>query len=118
VCGETPVRLSCVMRLAVLPGIPWEYTRWFARLGVVTQTVKIDEIAYAGLRELADRDHLTLQEALAKAVDVARRERFFQDLDRGYAEMTTEEWAEENAEREHWDQTLPSTSGAIRCDRV
>jgi hypothetical protein len=72
----------------------------------MAQTVKIDEIAHAALRKLADRDHITLQEALAKAVEVARRERFFQDLDRGYAAMTPEEWAEENAEREFWDQTL------------
>jgi hypothetical protein len=72
----------------------------------MAQTVKIDQVAYAGLRELADRDHVTLQEALAKAIEVARRDRFFQDLDRGYGEMTEEEWAEENAERELWDQTL------------
>jgi hypothetical protein len=68
----------------------------------MAQTVRIDEAAYAALRELADRDGVSLQDALAKAIEVARRERFFDDLNRGYAELS----AEEASDQKLWDKAL------------
>ncbi|HMI85860.1 MAG TPA: hypothetical protein VK550_17305 [Polyangiaceae bacterium] len=74
----------------------------------MARTLEIDDVAYAGLRELAERDHITLEEELAKLIEAARREasrheEFFRDMERGCASMTPEEWADYGADV--WDQT-------------
>jgi hypothetical protein len=72
----------------------------------MAQTVRIDESTHALLRELADADHLSLQEELALAVQARRRERFFADLNAGYAQMREDERAEDEAESALWDKSL------------
>jgi fructose-1,6-bisphosphatase/sedoheptulose 1,7-bisphosphatase-like protein len=44
------------------------------------RTLEIDDVTHASLREIAERDQVTLEEALVKVVDWARRERFFRDM--------------------------------------
>jgi hypothetical protein len=75
----------------------------------VARTLEIDDVAYAGLLELAERDHVTLEEELVKVIEAARREaarreRFFDDMDRAFAAMTPQELADYHAEFALWDQ--------------
>jgi len=44
------------------------------------RTLEIDDVTHASLREIAERDQVTLEETLVKVVDWARRERFFRDM--------------------------------------
>ena len=75
----------------------------------VVRTLEIDDVAYAGLLELAEHDHVTLEEELVKVIaaarrEAARRERFFRDMERAFASMTPEELADYRAEFAFWDQ--------------
>jgi hypothetical protein len=46
-----------------------------------------------------------MTEALSRAVEAYRRAMFFEALAAGYASLTDEQRAEENAERDLWDTT-------------
>jgi hypothetical protein len=72
----------------------------------VAQTVRIDESTHALLRELADGDHLSLQEELALAVRARKKEKFFAEMRAGYAQLTEAGRAEDAAEMAVWDQAL------------
>lgn len=69
----------------------------------MAQTVRIDEATHSLLRELADADDVSLREELALAVQARKKEKFFSEFAAAYADMTTEERAEEAAEMAVWD---------------
>jgi hypothetical protein len=52
-------------------------------MGVMAQTVRIDESTHALLRELADADNLSLQDELALAVKARKKEKFFAQMKAG-----------------------------------
>jgi hypothetical protein len=69
-------------------------------------TVRIDEATHALLSELAKADGVTLHEELTRAVMARRKERFFEEMEAGYAAMAAEERAEDAAEAVLWDRAL------------
>jgi len=73
----------------------------------MAETVRIDPAAHAALAEIARAKHLTLTEALARAVDAYRREVFLEAMSTGYAALRADPkaWAEELAERKVWEPT-------------
>jgi hypothetical protein len=73
-----------------------------------TPTVRISEASHRILRELAEQTGQTMTEVLDKALDVYRRQVFFEQLNAGYAELRAdpEAWAALEAERKLWDATL------------
>ena len=74
----------------------------------MSTTVRIAERSHRKLRELASASGKPLQEVLDQAVDALWRERFFEELNRGYEELWANPVAaaEELAERRLWDNTL------------
>jgi hypothetical protein len=72
----------------------------------VAQTVKIDPKTHALLRQLAEEDHVSMQEQLARAVKAMQRARFFHQMAQGYVQQSSDERAEDAAEMILWDQTL------------
>jgi hypothetical protein len=72
----------------------------------MAQTVRIDELTHALLRELADADNLSLNDELALAVQARKKERFFAEFHTAYADMTDPERAEEASEIAVWDSAL------------
>lgn len=77
------------------------YTRAMAQ-----STVRIDEQTHQTLRELAERDNLSLLEELTLAVKARKKEQFIADFYAGYAAMTPAERAEDAAEMAVWDTAL------------
>lgn len=75
---------------------------------MVTTTVRISDRDHRRLRALAAAAGVPLQTVLQDAIELYRRERFFRDLDEGYARIwaDSEASAEETGERALWDQTL------------
>jgi predicted transcriptional regulator len=73
-----------------------------------TATVRISDAAHRILRELAEQTGQTMTEVLDKALDVYRRQVFFEKLNAGYAALRAdpEAWAEFEAEQKLWDATL------------
>lgn len=73
----------------------------------MAQTVRIDLTAHAALTEIARAKHLTLTEALARAVEAYRREMMIEAMDVDYAALRADPdaWAEEQADRAAWDTT-------------
>jgi hypothetical protein len=71
-------------------------------------TVRITESSHRLLKELADQTGETMMAILDKALDVYRRQLFFEQMNAGYAELRAdpEAWAEHLAERQLWDATL------------
>jgi hypothetical protein len=74
----------------------------------MAETVRIDKDAHAALAEIARSKSLTLTEALTRAIEALRREVFFEQMNRGYAQLRedTEAWGAENAERALWDRAV------------
>jgi hypothetical protein len=70
-------------------------------------TVRIDPAAHAALTEIARAKHLSLTEALSRAVEAYRRAEFFAGLASDFVALQADdaEWAQEKAEREAWDVT-------------
>jgi hypothetical protein len=70
--------------------------------------VRVSDTAHQMLRELSDRYGEPMHAIIEKAVDAYRRERFFDELDAGYAALQSdpEAWQEELAERKLWEATL------------
>lgn len=73
---------------------------------MVSTTIQITDDVEQKLRELAEQEHQSIQEIIARAVERYRRERMFARAEEIYAAMTPKEWAEEEAERALWDCTL------------
>jgi hypothetical protein len=71
----------------------------------MAETVRIDSVAYATLSEIASKKHVSMTEALSRAVEAYRRALFFEAMAAGYASLTEEQRAEETAERDIWDTT-------------
>jgi hypothetical protein len=69
-------------------------------------TVRIDPTAHALLREIAAAEHLSLQDALGRAVECYRRQAFLQGVVKDFAALGAGEAAEEEADRAAWDVTL------------
>lgn len=78
--------------------------------GEITATVmmRMREDIHGALRELAQEENTTLQEVLAKAIDLYRRTRFFEQMNAAYAALRAdpEAWQQELEERAAWDVTL------------
>jgi hypothetical protein len=74
----------------------------------MAETVRIDPEAHASLAEIARAKHLSLTEALSRAVEAYRREVFLEQMAAGYTALRDDSkaWAAEQAEREAWDTTL------------
>src|SRR5205807_52089 len=74
----------------------------------MAETVRIEPDAHATLQEIARAEHLSLTEALSRAVAAYRRQLFLEGLDRDFAALRADKkaWADEIAEREAWDSTL------------
>jgi hypothetical protein len=71
-------------------------------------TVRISEASRRILKDLANQTGQTMMDVLDKALDAYRRKLFFEQMNAGYAELRAdpEAWAEAEAERKLWDQTL------------
>ena len=74
----------------------------------MAMTVRIEESAHRALRDVAEAHGLTLQAALTKAIEAYRRQVFLEGLADDFAELRSDRdaWADEEAEREVWDDTL------------
>jgi hypothetical protein len=70
--------------------------------------IRISQQSKATLRELADREGKPMQAVLDEAIEQYRRERFFRELDEGYARLQVDPqaWNQELGERRLWDSTL------------
>lgn len=74
----------------------------------MSTTVRISERAHHKLKEIASEDGVSLTEALNKAVETLRRQRFYDRANEAYARLREDEeaWKESQEEREAWDNTL------------
>jgi hypothetical protein len=70
--------------------------------------IRISPQSKATLRELAKHDGRPMQNVLDEAIEQYRRDRFFREVDEGYARLRAdpEAWQEELDERRLWDNTL------------
>ena len=70
--------------------------------------IRISPQSKAILRELAAHEGKPMQTVLDEAIEQYRRDKFFRELDEGYAKLQTkpEAWREELDERRLWDSTL------------
>ncbi|GAC1581652.1 MAG: hypothetical protein NVS3B20_26780 [Polyangiales bacterium] len=73
----------------------------------MAETVRIDPGSHASLAAIARAKHITLAEALARAVESYRREVFLEAMSAGYASLRADPkaWAAEEAERAAWETT-------------
>jgi len=74
----------------------------------MAETVRIEPAAHAALASIARAKHLSLTEALTRAVECYRRDVFLESLAAGFDELRAdpEAWASEQAERASWDATM------------
>ncbi len=70
--------------------------------------VRVSARTHEALRELAAQSGETMQAILDKAVEDYQRQRFFDELNAGYAALRADPkaWQEELEERAAWDVTL------------
>ena len=71
-----------------------------------TTTMRVDLTTRKLVGELADEESATMQEIIARAVSLYRRERLFARMADGWAAMTDQERAAERSESESWDASL------------
>jgi hypothetical protein len=73
-----------------------------------TVMMRIREDTHGALRELAQEENTTLQEVLAKAIDLYRRTGFCEQMNAAYAALRAdpEAWQQELEDRAAWDVTL------------
>jgi hypothetical protein len=73
----------------------------------MAETVRIDPASHTALAEFARAKNIPLAEALRRAVELLRRELFFEQMNAGYAALraNSDAWAEEQLETEAWDRT-------------
>jgi len=73
----------------------------------MAETVRIDPSAHVALTEIATAKHISLTEALSRAVERYRREVFLEDVSADFAALRANHgaWNEEMAERDAWDAT-------------
>ena len=75
---------------------------------MASQIVRIDKKSHQVLREMAEVDHCSMQEVLARALEEYRRIRFLKEANTAYAALRENArlWKEEQQERSMWDTTL------------
>lgn len=73
-----------------------------------TVSVRLPAKTHQKLRELAKKEHKGIGEVVEEAVAVLERERFWQEMERGYAKLRAdpEAWKEWQDELALWDSTL------------
>jgi hypothetical protein len=69
-------------------------------------TMRVDLATRHLIGELAEEERAPMQEIIARAVGLYRRERLFARMAAGWAAMSDEERAAERAETMAWDATL------------
>ena len=71
-------------------------------------TVRITPAAHKFLKELASREHVSMQQLLERALEQYRRLEFLHDVNAAYAELRADAsaWRQVEAERAVWDATL------------
>jgi hypothetical protein len=74
----------------------------------MVETVRIDPAAHIALAEIARAKHVSLTEALSRAVALYRREVFLEGVASDFAALRADAgaWAEEQSERSAWDATI------------
>jgi hypothetical protein len=72
------------------------------------ETVRIDPEAHAALTEIARAKHLSLTEALSRAVEAYRRQVFLDGLANDFAVLKADSkaWAAERGEVQAWETTV------------
>ena len=77
-------------------------------------TVRVKEETRAALRELANQTNQSMQDVLARAVELYRRERILEETNAAYAALRADPqlWQEEQQERAAWDATLADGLGS------
>ena len=68
--------------------------------------IRVDEQVRDTAARLAREKNTTIAEVVSVAIERARREHFWDQVDASYAALTPEELAEDAAERAIWDVTL------------
>jgi hypothetical protein len=73
----------------------------------MAETVRIEPAAHAALVEIARAKHVSLMEALSRAVEAYRRDLFLDGVANDFMALRDDSpaWAEELAERAAWDTT-------------
>ena len=71
-----------------------------------TTTMRVDLATRHLVGELANEEQASMQEIIARAVSLYRRERLFARMAAGWAAMTVEERAAERGAADEWDVTL------------
>jgi predicted CopG family antitoxin len=71
-------------------------------------TVKVSAETYAKLKEAVAETGESMIEVLAKAVEAYRRQTFLEGINADFAALRNnrQAWAEEQAERTAWDETM------------
>ncbi len=74
----------------------------------MASTVRISASAHQALAEVAQAKGITMQAALAQAIESYRRQVFLEGLADDFARLQADRkaWADEQTERRVWDQTL------------
>jgi predicted transcriptional regulator len=77
-------------------------------------TVRIREETRTALRELSSQTNQPMQEVLARAVELYRRQRILEQTNAAYAALRADPqpWREEQQERAAWDATLADGLGS------
>jgi hypothetical protein len=73
----------------------------------MAETARIDPAAHAALAEIARAKHVSLTEALSRAVEAYRRDLFLDGVANDFMSLRENggAWADELAERAAWDTT-------------
>lgn len=73
----------------------------------MAETVRIDPAAHIALAEIARAKHVSLTEALSRAVELYRREVFLEGVASDFVALRADAgaWSEEQAARSAWDAT-------------
>lgn len=70
-------------------------------------TIRISESAREVVRELADRERVSMQTVIERAVEDYRRNRFLDAVNATFAELRgSSGWAAELKERDEWETTI------------
>ncbi len=71
-------------------------------------SIRIDEQALTVLRELARKEHQSMQAVLNQAIESYRRQKFLEQANAAFAALQSDPaaWSDEQREREIWDETI------------
>jgi hypothetical protein len=77
------------------------------------RSVRINEQTRTTLLELASQTNQPMQEVLARAVELYRRQRLLEETNAAYAALRADpqQWREMQAERAPWDAALADNLG-------